>query len=127
MANPSLAAYKYRRGRTEKGGVENQRQLLGVGIFGEGKSDQQKKKEKGGVENQRQLLGVGIFGEGLRLCTEKKTTFLTSHHFCSLSFETASTAGATPAPPPSPALPTPPSFFLSLLPSSSPASFAATL
>jgi hypothetical protein len=44
MANPSLAAYKYRRGRTEKGGVENQRQLLGVGIFGEEKSDQQKKK-----------------------------------------------------------------------------------
>jgi len=72
-----------------------------VDIFGEGKSDKKK---------------------GFRLCTEKKTTFPTSHHFCSLSFETASTAGATPAPPPSPALPTPPSFFLSLLPSSSPAS-----
>jgi hypothetical protein len=81
-----------------------------VDIFGEGKSDKKKNKKR-----------------GFRLCTEKKTTFPTSHHFCSLSFETTSTAGATPAPPPSPALPTPPSFFLSLLPSSSPASFAATL
>lgn len=121
----SSSAYKYQRRNQQKKGSKilekeqrtnvreeegggNQRQLLGVGIFGEGKSDQQKKKD-------------------LRLCTEKKTTFLTSHHFCSLSFEIVSTAGATPAPPLPPALSTPPSFFLSLMPSSSPASFAATL
>jgi len=36
-------AYKYRRGRTKKRGG-NQRQLVGVGIFGEGKSNQKKKR-----------------------------------------------------------------------------------